>query len=210
MIIHYPRLSPLLSAILILILIFLAINLGNNIANSNKSKDSILISKNDNEAANTDITFIPFQDFNNKESSNDIKEKNNIVQELVNSNDIKNTDSDKKYIPQPSILEGDKLKKFLASANSKSSSENDENDEILPIYNALPIIPDDLRKEKAKFKILVGFSVSQEGVVNNVKLIRATPNPQINKLLIDSLYNWRFKKTKKSFYKEIVINFIVE
>ncbi len=210
MIIHYPRLSPLLSTILLTILILAAINLGNNIKHSNKKENSILANKNDDKTANIDVTFVPFQDFNNKESRNDIKEKNDVIQEVINNKNIENIDSNEKHIPQPSILEGDKLKKFLASAKGKSSDENDESDEILPIYNALPTIPDDLRKERAKFKILVGFSVSQEGVVSNVKLIRATPNPRINKLLIESLYNWRFKKTRKPFYKEIIINFIVE
>jgi protein TonB len=55
----------------------------------------------------------------------------------------------------------------------------------------MPQIPDDLRDEAFNFTALARFHIAADGTVE-VELAKATPNPRLNRILLDSLAKWRF------------------
>ena len=65
------------------------------------------------------------------------------------------------------------------------------------IYAPAPVIPDDLREDSFQTEAVARFKVSYEGNVE-VSLVTPTPNPRLNKVLLDALQQWRFFPATKS------------
>ncbi len=59
------------------------------------------------------------------------------------------------------------------------------------IVQPMPQIPDDLRAEVFNFSALARFHIAVDGSVK-VELAKPTPNPRLNRILLDSLKKWRF------------------
>ncbi|MGD0282811.1 MAG: hypothetical protein ABSB95_10660 [Dissulfurispiraceae bacterium] len=59
------------------------------------------------------------------------------------------------------------------------------------IVRPMPQIPDDLREGAFNFTALARFHIAADGSVK-VELARPTPNPRLNRILLDSLMKWRF------------------
>ncbi len=59
------------------------------------------------------------------------------------------------------------------------------------IVRPMPQIPDDLREQAFNFAALARFHVAADGSAE-VELARPTPNPRLNRILLDSLKKWRF------------------
>jgi len=59
------------------------------------------------------------------------------------------------------------------------------------IVRPLPEIPDDLREEAFHAVAVVRFHVAADGAAT-FELIKPTPNPRLNRLLIEKLGEWRF------------------
>ncbi len=59
------------------------------------------------------------------------------------------------------------------------------------IARPMPQIPDDLRYEAISASALARFHVAADGTAT-VELVKPTPNPRLNRLLLDTLKNWRF------------------
>jgi len=59
------------------------------------------------------------------------------------------------------------------------------------IVRPMPQIPNDLREEAFNFAALARFHIAVDGSVK-VELTRPTPNPRLNRILLDSLKKWRF------------------
>ena len=59
------------------------------------------------------------------------------------------------------------------------------------IIRPMPQIPDDLREGAFSFAALARFHVAADGSVV-VELVKPTPNPRLNGILLDSLKKWRF------------------
>lgn len=59
------------------------------------------------------------------------------------------------------------------------------------IIRPMPQIPDDLREEAFNTAALVRFHVAADGS-STAELARPTPNPRLNRILLDSLNKWRF------------------
>ncbi len=59
------------------------------------------------------------------------------------------------------------------------------------IIHPMPQIPEDLRGEAFNAAALVRFHIAVDGSVE-VELVKPTPNPLLNRLLLDSLKKWRF------------------
>jgi len=59
------------------------------------------------------------------------------------------------------------------------------------IERPLPKIPDDLREETFSVTAVARFQIAADGTAT-VELARPTPNPRLNRLLLDTLKNWRF------------------
>jgi protein TonB len=59
------------------------------------------------------------------------------------------------------------------------------------IVKPMPQIPDDLRQDALSTAAIARFHVAIDGTVT-VELVKPTPNPRLNRLLLNTLKNWRF------------------
>ena len=59
------------------------------------------------------------------------------------------------------------------------------------IVQPMPQIPDDLREGTFNSTALARFHIAVDGAVQ-VELAKPTPNPRLNRILLDSLRKWRF------------------
>jgi protein TonB len=59
------------------------------------------------------------------------------------------------------------------------------------MYAPAPAIPDDMREEPFSTVAVARFKVSPEGEVD-VSLVKPTPNPRLNQILLDTLKQWKF------------------
>jgi periplasmic protein TonB len=59
------------------------------------------------------------------------------------------------------------------------------------MYAPTPTIPDDMRENPFSTVAVARFTVSPEGNVD-VTLIRPTPNPRLNQILLETLKQWKF------------------
>ncbi len=55
----------------------------------------------------------------------------------------------------------------------------------------MPQIPDDLREGAFNSAALARFHIAIDGSVT-VELVKPTPNPRLNRILMNSLNKWRF------------------
>ena len=65
------------------------------------------------------------------------------------------------------------------------------------IVRPMPQIPDELREEAFNVTALALFHVAADGSAE-VELVRPTPDPRLNRLLLDSLKKWRFMPAIKN------------
>ena len=59
------------------------------------------------------------------------------------------------------------------------------------MYAPTPTIPDDLREGTFSTMAVARFKVSSDGSVE-VSLVKPTPNPRLNQILLDTLKQWKF------------------
>ncbi len=59
------------------------------------------------------------------------------------------------------------------------------------IFAPKPVIPDDLRENAMSVVAVARFTVNADGDVK-VALLKATPNPRLNQILLDTLAKWQF------------------
>ncbi|HTH95351.1 MAG TPA: TonB family protein [Rhodocyclaceae bacterium] len=59
------------------------------------------------------------------------------------------------------------------------------------IISPLPKIPDDLRDEAINMTVTARFHIAVDGSAS-VELIQPTPNPRLNRLVLETLQQWRF------------------
>lgn len=59
------------------------------------------------------------------------------------------------------------------------------------IYQPAPQIPDDLREEAIHTTAVARFHVASDGTTQ-VELLRATPNPRLNQVILETLKTWKF------------------
>lgn len=59
------------------------------------------------------------------------------------------------------------------------------------IYQPAPQIPDDLRDEAIHATAVARFHVASDGTTR-VDLLQATPNPRLNRVLLQTLKTWKF------------------
>jgi protein TonB len=89
-----------------------------------------------------------------------------------------------------------------------------ENISAKAIYQPIPQIPDELRQDALSASAVARFHVASDGTTT-VELIRATPNPKLNRLLLSTLKNWKFFPSLKdgkpaASIEEIVIKIEVK
>jgi protein TonB len=59
------------------------------------------------------------------------------------------------------------------------------------LYSPLPKIPDELRDQAIKMVALARFDIGTDGTAT-VELVQPTPNPILNRIILDTLRTWRF------------------
>jgi len=65
------------------------------------------------------------------------------------------------------------------------------------IVRPMPQIPDDLREVAFNSTALARFNIAVDGTAK-VELVKSTPNPRLNRILLDSLRKWRFTPAIKN------------
>ncbi len=65
------------------------------------------------------------------------------------------------------------------------------------IYSPIPEIPDDLREDVIDAEAIARFTVSYDGTAA-VTLEKATSNPRLNQVLLDTLRQWKFSPAIKN------------
>jgi TonB family protein len=96
-------------------------------------------------------------------------------------------------------------KKFSAEKNQNAVQKK-----VIPLFNPLPKIPDDLREDAFSSEATARFHVAPNGSVANVELIKPCQNPRLNNLLLKSLKNWKFESSTAGFTQDIRVTFSVE
>lgn len=75
-------------------------------------------------------------------------------------------------------------------AQARSSSQSQRTG-ARAVYSPLPKIPDELREEASQSQALVRFDIRADGTAS-VALVQPTPNPVLNRLILQTLSSWRF------------------
>ncbi len=121
---------------------------------------------------------------------------------------IGEVEKEKKSAENSSAEKGDQKKiekKFSAEKNQNAVQKK-----VIPLFNPLPKIPDDLREEAFSSEATARFHVAPNGSVTNVELIKPCQNPRLNNLLLKSLKNWKFESSTAGFTQDIRVTFSVE
>jgi TonB family protein len=82
--------------------------------------------------------------------------------------------------------------------------------QVAPLFNPLPQIPEELRKEAFESEAVALFHISADGLVSRVELTKPCANPRLNSLLLKSLQKWKFPSQAQDFTQEIRVGFRVE
>jgi protein TonB len=87
-------------------------------------------------------------------------------------------------------------KEPLATTQHEQSKASAQNISAKAIYQPIPQIPDELRQDALSASAVARFHVAADGTTT-VELIRPTPNPKLNRLLLSTLNNWKFFPSMK-------------
>ena len=79
----------------------------------------------------------------------------------------------------------------VSAPAARSSAIDTGNMGAQAIDKPLPKIPDDLREQAFTVTAVARFRIAADGTAT-VELATPTPNPRLNRLLLDSLRNWKF------------------
>ncbi len=77
------------------------------------------------------------------------------------------------------------------SANAAPSAKSSGDAAAHSISQPLPELPDDLREQAYQTVATARFVIHADGSVD-VELIKPTPNPRLNQILLEALRKWRF------------------
>ena len=99
-------------------------------------------------------------------------------------------------------------KEPLAATQQEQSKVATQNISAKAIYQPIPQIPDELRQDALSASAVARFHVAADGTTI-VELIRPTPNPKLNRLLLSTLKNWKFFPSMKDGKPEASIEEIV-
>ena len=82
------------------------------------------------------------------------------------------------------------------AVQEKSGTAPAGNSGAQAILRPMPQIPDELRQDALSATAIARFHVAADGTAT-VELVNPTPNPRLNRLLLDTLKNWRFFPSMK-------------
>lgn len=134
----------------------------------------------------------------------------NIKKALSIKNNQKSTNSIKKNDEKLQNVIDEKSDIDSGVSGGQVSSNQSNGKKIYLIHQELPKIPEELRHNNFHIHALARLQINSNGIVYGVKLIEPTNNVLINKLLVASLYKWRFGGFDSDIIKDIRVDFAVE
>ena len=134
----------------------------------------------------------------------------NIKKSLSIKNNQKFTNSIKKNDEKLQNVIDEKSDIDSGVSSGQVSSNQSNGKKVYLIHQELPKIPDELRHNDFHIHALARLQINNNGIVYGVKLIEPTNNVLINKLLVASLYKWRFGGLDSDIIKDIRVDFAVE
>jgi hypothetical protein len=134
----------------------------------------------------------------------------NIKKALSIKNNQKFTNSIKKNDEKLQNVIDEKSDINSGFSSGQVSSNQSNGKKIYLIHQELPKIPEELRHNNFHVHALARLQINNNGIVYGVKLIEPTNNVLINKLLVASLYKWRFGGLDSDIIKDIRVDFAVE
>lgn len=103
-----------------------------------------------------------------------------------------------------------KPKAKSAASNKKQQQKIEIARRAEPIYQPLPLIPNELRREALKTQAKARFYIAANGEVTKVEFVKPANEPKLNHLLQKNLLKWKFKPGTISFVQDINVTFRVE
>ncbi len=103
-----------------------------------------------------------------------------------------------------------KTSKQKGFGEKKHDLANDGAKNLIPLYQPLPAIPNELRDEAFISKASARFYIAKDGTISKVILMQPCANPQLNHLLLKSLQKWKFSASDEERVQDISVNFEVK
>ncbi len=103
-----------------------------------------------------------------------------------------------------------KTSKQKNSGEKKHDLANEGAKNLIPLYQPLPAIPNELRDEAFNSKAVARFYIAKDGTITKVILTQPCANPKLNHLLLKSLQKWKFGASDSESTQDISVNFEVK
>ncbi len=87
-----------------------------------------------------------------------------------------------------------------APSEEKSTAASSDDAAAHSISQPLPELPDDLREQAYQTVATARFMIHADGSVD-VELVKPTPNPRLNQILLESLRKWRFSPAMQAGHR---------
>lgn len=193
---HYPKNSFIIAMMALFLGLIIDILISNAISLEDNQK-LLLISA-------EQLTISNLISSATQNNSHNIKKALSIKNNQKFTNSIKKNDEKLQNV----IDEKSDINSGFSSGQVSSNQSNGK--KIYLIHQELPKIPEELRHNNFHVHALARLQINNNGIVYGVKLIEPTNNVLINKLLVASLYKWRFGGLDSDIIKDIRVDFAVE
>lgn len=193
---HYPKNSFIIAMMALFLGLIIDILISNAISLEDNQK-LLLVSA-------EQLTISNLINNSTQNNSHNIKKALSIKNNQKFTNSIKKNDEKLQNV----IDEKSDINSGFSSGQVSSNQSNGK--KIYLIHQELPKIPEELRHNNFHVHALARLQINNNGIVYGVKLIEPTNNVLINKLLVASLYKWRFGGLDSDIIKDIRVDFAVE
>ena len=193
---HYPKNSFIIAMMALFLGLIIDILISNAISLEDNQK-LLLVSA-------EQLTISNLVNNSTQNNSHNIKKALSIKNNQKSTNSIKKNDEKLQNV----IDEKSDIDSGVSGGQVLSNQSNGK--KIYLIHQELPKIPEELRHNNFHIHALARLQINSNGIVYGVKLIEPTNNVLINKLLVASLYKWRFGGLDSDIIKDIRVDFAVE
>lgn len=83
--------------------------------------------------------------------------------------------------------------KEQSQINSTSEKKSSSKQKLIPTYNPLPSIPNNLRSEELQEQVVARLRINKNGLVESVKLQKPSKDFEVNQATIKTLKSWKFR-----------------
>ena len=193
---HYPKNSFIIAMMALFLGLIIDILISNAISLEDNQK-LLLVSA-------EQLTISNLVNNSTQNNSHNIKKALSIKNNQKSTNSIKKNDEKLQNV----IDEKSDIDSGVSGGQVLSNQSNGK--KIYLIHQELPKIPEELRHNNFHIHALARLQINSNGIVYGVKLIEPTNNVLINRLLVASLYKWRFGGLDSDIIKDIRVDFAVE